>query len=59
MNSCSHEHLCVECGQPHKCEHPECATLLGFQRLCARCSYLYGWAQTKDKQSHDSSSLYD
>jgi len=57
MNACRHEHLCVECGKPHTCEHPECRELTGFQRLCARCSYLYGWAQSKDREALDSSVL--
>lgn len=55
VNSCAHEHLCFNCGNPHTCYYPECASLTGYQRLCARCSFLYGWAQSKDQ--HDESSL--
>ena len=53
-NTCQHEHLCFECGKPHMCDFPECIELRGLQRLCQRCSYLYGWAQSKDKKQNDS-----
>ena len=53
-NSCSHLHSCFECGKPHTCTFPECRNLTGYQRLCSRCSYLYGWAQSKDRKQNDS-----
>lgn len=50
-NQCNHEHQCFECGKPFTCDAPECQTLTGRQRLCMRCSYLYGWAQRREGRS--------
>jgi len=55
-NQCGHEHTCVECGKPYKCENPECMTLPGAQGACGSCSYLHGWARAKE-QGNDWSAL--
>lgn len=56
-NQIAHLHECFECNRTHTCEHPECATLLGRQRLCIRCSYIYGWRQKQDRGQDDWSAL--
>jgi hypothetical protein len=54
-NQCSHLHRCFEpsCNKVYTCDYPECQTLEGKQRLCARCSYLYGWRQNLERKSGD------
>jgi hypothetical protein len=49
----AHVHQCFQCGKDHTCYLPECQTLTGPQRLCERCSFLYGWAQAKNRRFYD------
>jgi len=56
-NAIAHPHFCFNCGKVHVCDFPECVTLTGLQRLCQRCSYLYGWAKVRDREGDDWSAL--
>lgn len=54
MNNIQHPHFCFECTVNYVCYDPECQSLAGqVQKLCARCSYLHGWASAKDKRQWD------
>jgi len=56
-NACSHNHHCCRCSKAYLCQSPECMTLTGYQLLCDRCGYLYGWRQRQDRDLNDWSAL--